>query len=182
MNSELVKIPEWLESNRLSLNVSITHYMLFSSKGMHAPVTPEDVLVKDIKIDCVRKTKFLGVMVDDILSWGDHIQYINGKWRMRGVMNNNTWFRQCLDFMQARKQVHYTTKQNKIYIHTQNQYNILQYFEYPVTPTRILELINYCITALTNTNRVRSYKNHIRHRNIKWMTLLWLAVKLSFCR
>ena len=79
MNSELVKIPEWLESNRLTLNVSITHYMLFSSKGMRAPVTPEDVLVKDIKIDCVRKTKFLGVMVDDILSWGDHIQYINGK-------------------------------------------------------------------------------------------------------
>ena len=65
MNFELVKITEWLESNRLSLNVSKTHYMLFKSKGMHVPITTEDV--------------FLGVMVDDMLSWGDHIQYIRGK-------------------------------------------------------------------------------------------------------
>ena len=79
MNFELVKITEWLESNRLSLNVSKTHYMLFKSKGMHVPITTEDVLIKGVKIDYVRKTKFLGVMVDDMLSWGDHIQYIRGK-------------------------------------------------------------------------------------------------------
>ena len=79
MTFELVKITEWLESNRLSLNVSKTHYMLFKSKGMHVPITTENVLIKDVKIDYVRKTKFLGVMVDVMLSGGDHIQYIGGK-------------------------------------------------------------------------------------------------------
>ena len=42
---------------------------------MHVPVTTEDVLIKEVKIDYVRKIKYLGVMVDDVLSWGDHIQY-----------------------------------------------------------------------------------------------------------
>ena len=79
MTFELVKITEWLKSNRLSLNVSKTHYMLFKSKGMHVPITTENVLIKDVKIDYVRKTKFLGVMVDVMLSGGDHIQYIGGK-------------------------------------------------------------------------------------------------------
>ena len=46
---------------------------------MHVPITTEDVLIKGVKIDYVRKTKFLCVMVDDMLSWGDHIQYIRGK-------------------------------------------------------------------------------------------------------
>ena len=41
---------------------------------MHVPITTEDVLIKEVKIDYVMKTKFfLGVMVDDMLSWGDHI-------------------------------------------------------------------------------------------------------------
>ena len=59
MNFELVKITEWLESNRLSLNVSKTHYMLFKWKGMHAPIITEGVLIREVKIDYVKKTKFL---------------------------------------------------------------------------------------------------------------------------
>ena len=55
MNFEFVKITEWLESNRLSLNVSKTH-MLFKSKGMHVPIRTEDVLIKEAKIDYVRKS------------------------------------------------------------------------------------------------------------------------------
>ena len=46
---------------------------------MHVPITTEDVLIKEVRIDYVRKTKFLCVMVDDMLTWGDHIQYIRGK-------------------------------------------------------------------------------------------------------
>ena len=32
--------------------------MLFKSKGMHVPITTEDVLIKEVKIDNVMKTKF----------------------------------------------------------------------------------------------------------------------------
>ena len=74
-NSELVEIADWLESNRLSLDISNKHHMLFMSKGMHVTVTKGDVLIKGVKMDYVGKTKLLHVMVDDMLSWGDHTLY-----------------------------------------------------------------------------------------------------------
>ena len=34
MNIELTKIVDWLDCNKLSLNASNTHYILFRSQGM----------------------------------------------------------------------------------------------------------------------------------------------------
>ena len=37
MNNELTKIVDWLDCNKLSLNVSRTHYILFRSQGIASP-------------------------------------------------------------------------------------------------------------------------------------------------
>ena len=61
MNSEIIKIVDWLDCNKLSLNVSKTHYILFRSQGMRKPLIGENLAVwgEHIQWDC--KTKFLGV-------------------------------------------------------------------------------------------------------------------------
>ena len=88
MNEELEKIMVWLHANKLSLNVNKTHYLIFRSTGMKKPVSdvPLHIGGQFIKEDF--KTKFLGVIVDNKLSWAHHIQYI--KTRARRLLNVNT--------------------------------------------------------------------------------------------
>ena len=79
MSNELTKIVDWLDCNKLSLNVSKTHYILFRSQGMRQPPIGENLEIRGehIQRDC--KTKFLGVIVDEKLTWTDHIRYIRTK-------------------------------------------------------------------------------------------------------
>ena len=79
MNGELLNIVDWLDCNRLSLNVSKTHFILFRSQGMRNPVINEELTIKNEPIKQDYKTKFLGVIVDEKLTWSEHIQYIKCK-------------------------------------------------------------------------------------------------------
>ena len=79
MNDELEKIMEWLYSNKLSLNVNKTHFLIFRSKGMAKPVFTESLQINGESIKQDFKTKFLGVILDDRLSWVYHINYIKKK-------------------------------------------------------------------------------------------------------
>ena len=84
-NEELSKIVTWLYANRLSLNVNKSHYMFFSNRD-----TPTDLSINiaNTSIDKVESTKFLGVYIDDKLSWKRHITYIKGKVaRSIGILN-----------------------------------------------------------------------------------------------
>ena len=79
MNNELMKINEWLYCNKLSLNVSKTHFIIFKSQGMRNPIVNESLVIRNEVIKRDRKTKFLGVMIDEKLSWTEHINYIKSK-------------------------------------------------------------------------------------------------------
>ena len=56
MNSEIVRITDWLAANKLSLNISKTHYMIFSSKKK--TVINRDVTINGTCVSRVYKTKF----------------------------------------------------------------------------------------------------------------------------
>jgi hypothetical protein len=78
MNTELSSLTDWLNANKLSLNVSKTHYMLFSpprSKVSHNI----KLYMNNTEIHSVNQTKFLGVMLDYKLSWKPHVKYISSK-------------------------------------------------------------------------------------------------------
>ena len=80
---EFIKICEWLQANRLSLNVVKTEYMIFGTKQsiiqLGCKHIPEKVVNTYLKK--VNKTKSLGLIIDDNLKWDDHIQYICSKVR-----------------------------------------------------------------------------------------------------
>ena len=78
MNNELAKIVEWLNSNKLSLNIEKTQYMIFRSvrrKILHH----NNVKINNTDVICVDHAKFIGVTLDDRLSWQHHINNIKKK-------------------------------------------------------------------------------------------------------
>ena len=78
MNEEMVKVLDWLQLNRLSLNLNKTHFILFRRKRVKT-LPSETLIISNIKIGMTERTKFLGVITDQNLSFQSHILYIKGK-------------------------------------------------------------------------------------------------------
>ena len=74
LNEELECIREWLCCNKLSLNVSKTHYMIFTPRNKI--VHDIDVKIHGVSVERVYATKFLGVIIDSKLTWKPHVEYI----------------------------------------------------------------------------------------------------------
>ena len=79
MNGELKKLMEWLYANKLSLNVAKTHFIIFRSTRMPTPVYDEHLMINGESIEEVSQSKFLGVIIDNKLTWANHINYIKSK-------------------------------------------------------------------------------------------------------
>jgi len=80
LNSELKKLSQWFESNKLSINIKKTHYMLFSLHK-NLPSRLIDVKINGTSIERVANTKFLGVYIDEYLNWVPHINHVCKKLR-----------------------------------------------------------------------------------------------------
>lgn len=78
LNEELSKIVLWLKSNKLSLNVDKTHYMVFQPKR-NAILNENNISIDGKTIVQVHSCKFLGVILDDKLTWSNHILYTKNK-------------------------------------------------------------------------------------------------------
>ena len=80
---DLIKITDWLIANKLSLNVfKIGTTQVLSRIGNLLAVRVNGELIRR-----VYKSKYLGLIVDDKLSWKDHIDLISSKIRRNiGVM------------------------------------------------------------------------------------------------
>lgn len=74
----MAKLSKWFKLNKLSLNIKKTNYMLFhtNTNQIQKDLT---ISIDGIKIHSVTKTKFLGVIINDTLTWNDHITMITSK-------------------------------------------------------------------------------------------------------
>lgn len=77
VNLDLRRYTDWLLSNKLKINVGKTKYMLFKQKNKC--VTLPNLKINNIQIEHVTKMKYLGLVIDNLLSWSEHINYISGK-------------------------------------------------------------------------------------------------------
>ena len=97
MNLELVKVINWLEVNKLSLNLKKTHFIIFR-KGKTKLTVSEELRIKSTKIKQEQQTKFLGVILDQRLTFLNHILLIKGKmaramgilYKCKRTLNQNT--------------------------------------------------------------------------------------------
>ena len=73
INIDLLNILQWIRANRLLLNLLKTNYMLFSNS---LDSLPTDIVFDNTPLKKVSHTKFLGIIVDNKLSWKLHINNI----------------------------------------------------------------------------------------------------------
>lgn len=79
INYDLLKISLWFKLNKLSLNVKKTNFMIFRPKNKKLPNDEINIKIDDISVERVNHTKFLGVVINDKLTWDDHIKTILNK-------------------------------------------------------------------------------------------------------
>ena len=84
LNAELVNIEKWLQCNKLSLNVVKTQAMVVGSmqnvnKMAVQPTLSPVFHVGGTDIDLVNKVKYLGLHIDNSLTWKCQIENIKGK-------------------------------------------------------------------------------------------------------
>ena len=75
LNLELEKLFNWLRSNKLSLNVRKTYYMVFH----RSRIKIDDHFVITMNKDCLQITnivKYLRVIIDHKLNWTQHIAHV----------------------------------------------------------------------------------------------------------
>ena len=76
INIELIKLMDWFHANKLPLNISKTHYMIFKTRGKVDKTNSLNVYIDQVKLKNVETTKFLGLIIENRLSWLQHINYI----------------------------------------------------------------------------------------------------------
>ena len=80
MIRDLTSISKWLLANKLSLNVTKTEYMIIGSIHKIANLgKPRDITIGDKVIKRVTNTKYLGVHLDEQLTWTNHVQQLCAK-------------------------------------------------------------------------------------------------------
>ena len=77
LNTELKKVSFWLQSNKLTLNVNKSHYMVFHRSRIKHSQTA--IKIQNCTINKTDSIKFLGVIIDNKLNWHEHIIYIKNK-------------------------------------------------------------------------------------------------------
>ena len=91
LQSCLLIADSWMTRNGLSLNHIKTKCMLIHSPRSQTPTL--DINLHGHVIEQVRKFKFLGVVVNDTLTWDDHINHIVSKTsRNISLLGRITWF------------------------------------------------------------------------------------------
>ena len=76
LEHDLTIISDWFRANKLTLNVNKTVFMLFHPKGKKSD---EYITFEDKKIRNSHETKFLGMWLNDNMSWESHIRQLTIK-------------------------------------------------------------------------------------------------------
>ena len=73
VNTELIKINQWMKINRLTINYSKTNYIIFTKKSTSYNY---NITIGNNVLERVKNTKYLGVILNEKLKWGPHIEYL----------------------------------------------------------------------------------------------------------
>ena len=82
-NEVLQAVSDYMWANKLHINLSKTCYMHFQPKGSptyeHEVNSDKKLFINEVEIEKVNETKFLGVILDDKLSWTAHLNALAKK-------------------------------------------------------------------------------------------------------
>ena len=76
VNKELADMAKWLKVNKLSLNIKMTQFMVFTRRK-ETPIKV-DMKIDNQSIAETKISKFIGTYIDNNLNWKYHISYTAG--------------------------------------------------------------------------------------------------------
>ena len=80
LNSQLKPVHKWCSQNKMVINSEKTKAMLLTTAQKRSRLTPSqcqlDIKLGESKLGVVKSDKLLGVIVDDDLTWAQHIQKV----------------------------------------------------------------------------------------------------------
>ena len=76
INTELKEISNWFKLNKLSLNIDKTNFMIFKNKYNNKPMPDFKIEIDNKHIEQVDTTKFLGIPIDNNLTWKAHTSHV----------------------------------------------------------------------------------------------------------
>lgn len=75
MQREIDLVSQWFVANKLQVNVAKTKLMVFSPGKKHGSAHPK-LYYSGVRIEVVQTFKFLGVLIDNALSWESHVNHL----------------------------------------------------------------------------------------------------------
>jgi len=78
MNEELVEIVNWFRCNKLSLNAAKTNFMILGTPHQTKNIIHDTQIILDgCKLVRVNSAKFLGITIDENITWKPHIDNVS---------------------------------------------------------------------------------------------------------
>ena len=95
INTVLQSINAWVTGNGLKLNLGKTKYMIFTNR--HNVERDLNLTLNGTKIEYTEQERFLGVILDNKLSWSAHINLLSAKlsrnagiiYRLKGIVSQS---------------------------------------------------------------------------------------------
>ena len=76
VNPKLLNVKKWMQANCLTLNFKKCHYLLFRRKQRVLPDNINNIYLGGAKLNKQENTKYLGVVLDEHLSWAVHVNHL----------------------------------------------------------------------------------------------------------
>ena len=93
VETDLAVVQDWFHANKLILNIEKSSMMIFGKNNKSVDM---EITLGGIVIPRVHATKFLGVWLDDKLSWSTHVTMVRKKLQSsQGLLKRPKWFLSC---------------------------------------------------------------------------------------
>ena len=87
INSSIRNLSEWFRTNKLSLNIDKSNYVIFHKKQSSSITNNHTIKIDDKELSQVNHVKFLGVLLDANMTWNIHLtQKANKIAKVNGIL------------------------------------------------------------------------------------------------
>ena len=166
INQQMSNLDRWIISNKLSLNFSKTKYIIFSHNAVPQNL---DIFIRNEKLSRVSNTNFLGIHIDEKLTFKHHVNFLSNKisrsigilYRIKSFIPSSVLISLYYAFVQSHLSYGICTwgKSAKTYIN------------------RLSSLQNRCISMLPSYN---SLSNYVKYEILKVDQLYEFFILIKF--
>ena len=76
VNKDMIKLSDWFNANKLTVNTKKSNFMIIKSARNHIPCKDVKIMFNGSTLERVDECKYLGVYIDSNLNWKCHINYL----------------------------------------------------------------------------------------------------------